>query len=377
MAVANASIAEGTSGSTNEVFSATLSVASGLPITVSYATADGSATTGDNDYLSANGALTIPAGVLTGRITVQVNGDTSFEPNETYSLQLSNPINVAVNTPTVTGTIVNDDAKPSLSVSAALATETSAQAVFTVRLSANSTETVAVNYATAVGTPAPGFSAATRGADFEAIDAADHSLTFLPSERSKLVTVAVVDDTVDEPIEIFNLVLSSPSNASFTQTVTDDDPPLTISSSIGVGTILDDDAAPIAAIVGTASVTEGNSGNATVALPVTLTGSSTSQTLTVNFATSSGTATSGTDFVASTGSLIFTPGQTAKTITVQAIGDLSDEPSETFNVTISGTATSGSTSKVATITILDDDTPPALSISPARAARVPARARLI
>src|SRR2546423_7488746 len=102
--------------------------------------------------------------------------------------------------------------------------------------------------------------AATAGTDYDAIDSTTHTLTFLPGEREKVVTVTVHDDLVDELDEKFRFVLTFPAN-------TDGGTP------VAIGTILDDDAAPVASIVSTVSVTEGNSGTVNVTLPLTLIGS--------------------------------------------------------------------------------------------------------
>ena len=85
----------------------TLSAASTQDVTVTYATADGTADS--KDYRSANGTLTIKAGATTGTITVVVTGDTAVEPNETFFVNLSNPVNATLLDAQAVGTIVNDD----------------------------------------------------------------------------------------------------------------------------------------------------------------------------------------------------------------------------------------------------------------------------
>src|SRR5262249_4825313 len=82
--------AEGNSGTTSYVFTVSLSNAIGQAVTVHYATADGTATAG-SDYVAASATLTIPAGQTSGTITVLVNGDRVSEPDEIFSLNLSNP----------------------------------------------------------------------------------------------------------------------------------------------------------------------------------------------------------------------------------------------------------------------------------------------
>ncbi len=109
MTIDDVSVVEGNSGTTNLVFTVMLSAASTLTINVDYATANGTATTGDNDYQSASGTLTFNPGQLSKTITVLVNGDQKTEFNETVLLNLNNPVNVLVNDAQGVGTINNDD----------------------------------------------------------------------------------------------------------------------------------------------------------------------------------------------------------------------------------------------------------------------------
>jgi hypothetical protein len=80
------------------------------PVTVHYATADGSATAADNDYLATSGTLTFAPGKTTATITVYVTGDRKRESDETFSVILSNPSSDALlgNSYGI-GTILNDD----------------------------------------------------------------------------------------------------------------------------------------------------------------------------------------------------------------------------------------------------------------------------
>ncbi len=101
---------EGNAGLSAFTFTARLSTAYSLPVTVTYQTADGSATAG-SDYQSASGSITIPAGASTGTIPVNVIGDTACEPNETFTLTLTGATNATLGSPVVsTGGILNDDA---------------------------------------------------------------------------------------------------------------------------------------------------------------------------------------------------------------------------------------------------------------------------
>lgn len=105
--------AEGSSGSQAALFAVSLTRPSPLRITVAYATANGTATAG-SDYTATSGTLVFAPGQTDKTIAVPVLGDTTFEPDETFTLTLSSPVNVTLGTATATGTIRNDDAATAL-----------------------------------------------------------------------------------------------------------------------------------------------------------------------------------------------------------------------------------------------------------------------
>jgi predicted extracellular nuclease len=111
LSIGDASVIEGNSGRASLVFPITLSgpaPAGGIDFT--YSTADGTATVADNDYAAAtNAAVSIAAGATSGSVTVSVNGDTTYEPNETFTVTLANVTQANVTDGTATGTITNDD----------------------------------------------------------------------------------------------------------------------------------------------------------------------------------------------------------------------------------------------------------------------------
>ena len=112
MTISDASVTEGNSGTTDCVFSVVLSAAASQNVTVQYATADGTAMVADNDYQSASGILTILAGQTSGTITVKVVGDTKYEDNEYFVVNLSNPNGATLSRSQGAGTILNDDQQP-------------------------------------------------------------------------------------------------------------------------------------------------------------------------------------------------------------------------------------------------------------------------
>lgn len=114
----NRLLAEGNAGTSNLSFTVALDAASGKVVTVAYATADGTATTADNDYVSTAGTLTFnPGGATSQTVLVPINGDTAVEANETFVMNLSAPTNATIAAGQGTGTISNDDASADLSIS--------------------------------------------------------------------------------------------------------------------------------------------------------------------------------------------------------------------------------------------------------------------
>ena len=225
LSLGDISLTEGQSGTTVATFTVTLSPTSTQTVTVNYTTANGTATAG-SDYVAGNGTLIFPAGVSTRPISVTVNGDTTPEPNETFSVTLSNPANAVLGTATGTGTILTDDTGgggvlPSLAIDTVTATEGDSGttvATFTVTLSPAGTQTVTVAYATADGT-------ATAGSDYAA---ASGTLIFPAGVSSRPINVTVNGDTTVELNETFSVTLSNPANA-------------VLGTATGPGTIQNDD----------------------------------------------------------------------------------------------------------------------------------------
>src|SRR5205807_1318365 len=104
LSINNVSQAEGNSGTTNFNFTVTLTGGGTKTVTVNFATADGTATVADLDYMATSGTLIFSPGVTTQTITVLVNGDRNFELDETFTVNLSNPVNATISTAQGTGT---------------------------------------------------------------------------------------------------------------------------------------------------------------------------------------------------------------------------------------------------------------------------------
>jgi hypothetical protein len=108
LSINDVTVAEGNSGTVNTVFTVSLSAASSQEVTVAYATANGTAIAGD-DYVAGSGTVTFPAGTITQPITITVNGDAVIESNETFFVDLSNPMNATLADALGQATISDDD----------------------------------------------------------------------------------------------------------------------------------------------------------------------------------------------------------------------------------------------------------------------------
>ncbi|AKF09887.1 Alkaline phosphatase [Sandaracinus amylolyticus] len=341
LSVANASVAEGNSGTTNLTFAVTLSAPTSETVTVAYATTNGTATAG-SDYDARSGTLTFTPGATSRNITVPVRGDLEHEPNETFEVVLSAPAGATITDARGLGTITNDDAAPAIAVSDASVTEGASgttPAQFTVTLSRPSASQVRVNYATQVGsaTLADGDYTQTMG-----------TLTFAPGVTSLSVDVPVRGDLRHEPDEAFSLLLSAPVVG-------------TLGDSVGVGTIVNDDAAPTIS-VNDVSVVEGTTGVTTATFVVTLSNPS-SSFVDVSYATADGTATiADADYTAASGMLRIDAGETTRAINVMVRGDMRHEPDETFVLRLSAPLVGTLGDAEGTGTIENDDALPTLAI---------------
>jgi hypothetical protein len=224
LSIGDSTVLEGNSGTTSAVFTVSLSSAVGRPVSVQYMTLAGTATAGV-DYRPTSGTLQFGPGQTTRTITVAVVGDTTYEPDETFSVVLTGPVNATIVKARGVGTIRNDEPRPSLTINdismneGNTGTNPPTYFTFTVSLSEASYQTVTVDYTTADGT------ATVKDDDYVPTSG---TLTFAPGQTTRTITVAVVGDTTYEPDETFSVVLTGPVNA-------------TIVKARGVGTIRNDD----------------------------------------------------------------------------------------------------------------------------------------
>ncbi len=348
-----AAVTEGNTGTVSASLTVNLSAAYGQTVTVQYATANGSASSG-SDYQAASGTLTFAPGQTSKAIAVLVNGDRLAESNENFLVNLSSATNAFIADSQGVGTIVDDEPYVGFTdyyFSGLEGNNGTTAMTFSVTLSAAYDAPVTVDYATADLTPDEEYyygPSATAGVDYQA---ALGTLTFAPGETSQTITVLVNGDRVGEwNYEYFTVNLSDPSGA-------------TLSSTQALATIVDDE--PVIYFTNSyVSVVEGNTGTTALTFTVSLSAAYDAP-VTVNYATTDGNALAGSDYVAASGTLTFAPGQTSISLPVTVKGDTLKETDETFYVQLSG-ATSGTVLNPSGYgTIVDDDTPPSMTISDA------------
>ncbi len=319
---------EGNSGTTVYDFTVRKAGGSGVPVTVDFATADGSAAAPD-DYAARTGTLTFapssPSSAETQTVRIEVKGDGTFEPSEQFTVNLSNTLNATMGDGEGVGTITNDDAPPPPSMSASDASGAEGDAVsFKVTLSAppGPGQTATVDWALE-GTNGEGN--ATEGVDYAA---ASGSVLFTAGESEQTVSIQTIEDSIYELDDTFNLRLTKPAvpgTGGYGYNVARD---------LAVGTISNDDARP-ALSIDDVTVTEGATDSVKAAtFTVTKTGLTDVSGM-VKVATSEQTAAAGSDYTESSTELTFTPNETTKEFTIDVLGDELDEVDETFAVILS------------------------------------------
>jgi hypothetical protein len=356
VAINDVSITEGNSGTKIETFTVTRSGGTAA-FAVNYFTSDGGATVADNDYAANSGTLQFGSGVNTQTISVTINGDTKFESDEAFFVNLSGATNGATISDNLgIGTITNDDAAPAGSISINDVTISEGNsgtkvAAFTVTRSGG-TAAFAVNYFTSDG-----------GATVADNDYAANSgtLNFGAGVNTQTISVTINGDTKFESDEAFFVNLSGATNGA------------TINDNLGIGTITNDDAAPAGSVsINDVTISEGNSGTKVATFTVTRSGGTTA--FAVNYLTSDGGATTAdSDYVANSGTLNFGAGVNTQTISVTINGDTKFESDEAFFVNLSGATNGASISDGQGIgTITNDDINHAPQISFPDGTNVPA-----
>ena len=342
VSIASAMVLASTGAVAAESFVVTLSAPSSQAVTVAYATADGTARAGV-DYVGNSGMVTFAPGVTAQTIMVQVNAEPDYDVSKTFSVTLSGATGALISGAPATGTILNRNTPPLISISSATViagTSGTIAAAFTVSLSTASNQPVTVTYATTGGTP---------GTDYIGIGPA--TLTFAPGVTQMPVMVTVNPEPAGSPTKSFAVVLSNPGGAAISS-----------ASGVGVGGILSPGTLPSVSI-GTATVVASASGQTAATFTVSLS-AAIGQSVSVSYATGTG----GVGYVAIPSTeLVFSPGQIQQTITVMVNPEPVGSGATTFTVNLSNAAPTGVKipSNVGFGTILPPSTLPVATISSA------------
>ena len=302
------------------VFTATLSHASSRTVTVDYATSDGTAVAG-SDYTAASGALTFNAGDTSQTVQVTVLTDSEDESEETLTLTLSNPSQATLDDATATGAIENGESSsgtqedPPAETPVVLLTASFANVPadhdgsnFTFQL--NFSENVNAGYAR------------IRDHAFT-VDGATIANAYRQTQGRNQGWTVEVDPTGNGAVSI-TLPETTDCDASGA-ICTEDSRKLSHPTSATV-------AGPPAISVSDATVQEAE--GAVLVFTATLSHAS-SRTVTVDYATSDGTAVAGSDYTAASGALTFNAGDTSQTVQVTVLTDSEDESQETLTLTLS------------------------------------------
>ncbi|RZI80530.1 MAG: hypothetical protein EOP38_22190, partial [Rubrivivax sp.] len=327
------------------VYTVTLSNPSSSAVTVSYGTQNGTATAG-SDFTATTGTLTFAPGETTKTITVPITNDNVFEGVENYTVVLSGASGNAQiadgsglggindqggpttpppgpNTPPTTP----DDDRPVVSTVSSPSTTEGGNLNFQVTLSKQSTTPTTVTLkltgdtatlATDTGTVKVSTNGGTSFTD--ATVNPDGTITVnVPANaptNALVVQVPTVADTISEGAETVKLTGSTPQNTTPAE---------------GTGTINDSNGLPQLSI----NDVEVNEAAGVAVFTVTLSNPS-SSAVTVSYGTQNGSATAGSDFTNTAGSLTFAPGETTKTISVPITNDNVFEGVENYTVVLSG-----------------------------------------
>ncbi|MFM6318573.1 MAG: Calx-beta domain-containing protein, partial [Dolichospermum sp.] len=338
LSINDVTLTEGNSGTKNATFTVTLSGETFQTVTVNYATANGTATAG-SDYTATTGTLifNVNPGETSKQITVSVLGDSLFEANETFFVNLSNATNASIADAQAQGTITNDDvALPTITLAVSptsVSEDGTTNLIYTFTRTGATTSALTVNYGITGTANTSDYTGATPGTG--------KTITFAAGASTATLTIDPTADTIVESNETVALTLAAGTG-------------YTIGTTAAVtGTITNDDLLPNLNLSANQTIVEGNTNPQNVTYTVTLSNAST-QTITVQYATANGTAIAGADYTSTSGTLTFNPGVTSQVINIPILNDSLNEANETFSLTLnSPTNASLGTSQTVTTTITD------------------------
>jgi len=348
--ITSSSITLSGDGPTGEITNATFTVKLPNPsyqtITLNYATADETAQAG-SDYNATSGTLTFAPGQAIQSFNVSVLGDPNIEPIETFFVNFSNPTKATLANSSVRGFIKNDDiqgaidytivAKTSSVIEGASPKTTPISFLITRGNFLGTTSSVGYVFSNSIA--AQNFDFNVVGVTGTNVTSSSGRITFATGASLATLTLNIIGDSTFETDEPLIVTLTRP-----------DTPNTTITNANATTIVLNDEPLP-SVKVNALNLVEGNSGT-TMANFVVYLNYTSPQVVTVDFATANGTATAGSDYTSTSGTITFSPDQSSQTITVPVLGETLYESDEifTFNLSNAINATVGTYSVNCTIT---------------------------
>ena len=293
-------------------FLITLDEASASEVRVSYQLVNGSAIANNSaDFQAQSGTLVFAPGQTSKTVTAVLTNNTTVEATEVFWLDLFSPVNAVVSQRYWPALVFDNDSSsgtPAIAVNEVVVDEAAGSASFFVALSRPAAGPVSVSYATADDT-------AVAGQDYQA---AAGLLNFAAGEMVKTVTVGIVNDSLAETAETFRLVLGNPSGA-------------TLANGFGVAEIGSNDAPPTGTPRIGARGFAASEGDAYATWVVQLDAPSPNAvTVSYQFLNGSAIANNAADFQGQSGTLVFAPGETTKTLTALITDNTAAEGTEAF-----------------------------------------------
>ncbi len=324
---------------------ASLSRPSGVDTTVTVTVVPVSPAEAGDYRLSSNVELTIVAGAMasTGTVTITaVDNDVDAPDKEVTVWATTTNAHSGSVLDDAPLTIEDDEGQPTVRLHLAPDTigENGGTSTVTASLDRPSSEATTVTVTAAPESPATAADYTLSGS----------RLTIAAGQTTSTGTVTIT--AVDNDLPERDKEVTVSGTAANSQGITDPN---------AVTLTIEDDEAPPELSIGDASVTEGDTGSATMTFTVSL-DRTTTGTVTVNWATADGTATAGTDYTAGTGSLTFDAGEISRTVRVTVTDDDVDEPDETFRVRLSEPSGATIEDGTGTGTIRDDDEAPTVTL---------------
>ncbi|SOD74837.1 Calx-beta domain-containing protein [Jatrophihabitans sp. GAS493] len=325
-------------GSATMNYTVTLSPASGSTATVQYATFNNSAVAG-TDYTAQAGTLTFAPGETSKVISVPLIASKLPGADKSFGLTISSPTNSRIDTASAYGTIRNQNYPPVLAIGDASAYRSAlgtATMTFPITLSAPSVNPVVVTYSTSNGS-------AVAGTDYTA---ASGTLTIPAGATTASVKVSIPKLAVYSAQLYFYLNISSATNAL-------------LSNNYGYGYIISNTVVPVVSVTDTAVVASAAATNAVFTIGL---GAPNSNAVTVKYATSNGSAVSGTDYTATSGIATFAAGVTSLTVSVPVAANTVSVGSSYFYLSLNTPTNAYVGRATSTATILYQAVTPQLSV---------------